>query len=249
MKVVGYVRVSTSGQVGENANGLEAQEARIRAYCEENGHELLKIFREEAVSGAAEERPELDKLLFGEIGNPPVEAVIVDCVDRLARNIELYYAYKAKFTQKNMKLISIKEGFEQFGEFGRVLEAMIAAMAELERSNIARRMAGGRRVKAEKGGYIGGKAPYGYASQNKKLVIVPEQAEAVREIFRLHGEGKSPYFISKIMADSGFLDLRRGVPIARTTIIEILGNENKYRARRDIDGVYLPLDHEPILTD
>lgn len=249
MVVVGYVRVSTSGQVGENANGLEAQEDRIRNYCRENGHELLKIFREEAVSGAKEDRPELDKLLFGELKNPPIEAVVIDCVDRLARNIELYYAYKATLSKKGIKLVSIKEGFEQFGEFGRVLEAMIAAMAELERANIARRMSGGRKIKKQKGGYAGGKPPFGYRVMNGNLVPDPDKAEIVREIFKAKKDGRSTYAIAKDLRERGVTGDRDNNPIATNTVRLILQNEDQYRARRLVDGVYLRLDHEPILFD
>ncbi|HFV2809467.1 TPA: recombinase family protein, partial [Streptococcus agalactiae] len=49
MKVVGYVRVSSESQI-ENTSIVE-QEERIQAYCKARGWELIKIFRDEGLSG------------------------------------------------------------------------------------------------------------------------------------------------------------------------------------------------------
>ena len=47
MKAVGYIRVSTVEQAQEGVS-LDAQEARIRAYAEMQGLELVKIVRRKA---------------------------------------------------------------------------------------------------------------------------------------------------------------------------------------------------------
>ena len=47
---------------------------------------------------------------------------------------------------------------------------VMGAAAQLERGLVAARMQGGRRRSASKGGYLGGKVPYGYALENGKLV-------------------------------------------------------------------------------
>ena len=43
MKVIGYARVSTDEQ-GASGLGLEAQTAKLRAYCELYGHELVDLW-------------------------------------------------------------------------------------------------------------------------------------------------------------------------------------------------------------
>lgn len=51
MNIVGYIRVSTQGQARDGYS-LKYQEEEIRAYCEEQGFNLIHIFRDEGISGA-----------------------------------------------------------------------------------------------------------------------------------------------------------------------------------------------------
>ncbi|BBC30447.1 hypothetical protein SGFS_017410 [Streptomyces graminofaciens] len=59
MRLAGYIRVSTGGQL--DGFGLEDQERIVRRWTREHGHRLVKLFVEKAVSGtvAGDERPEL----------------------------------------------------------------------------------------------------------------------------------------------------------------------------------------------
>ena len=51
LRVIGYCRVSTAEQASEGLS-LDAQEARIRAWCEATGAKLVEVVREEGVSGS-----------------------------------------------------------------------------------------------------------------------------------------------------------------------------------------------------
>lgn len=63
MNVVGYIRVSTQGQA-KDGYSLKYQEDEIKAYCEEQGWNLIHIFRAEGISGAKlnEEALEIDRV-------------------------------------------------------------------------------------------------------------------------------------------------------------------------------------------
>ena len=83
MNVIAYIRVSTDGQVGEDKFGLERQEEIIKEYCDKNDMVIVKWFRDEGESGA-KERPGFDEIVYGEITNPPYEAVVVGEAFRVA---------------------------------------------------------------------------------------------------------------------------------------------------------------------
>lgn len=56
--VVIYCRVSSQKQVREG-NGLDSQEAKCRTWCRSRNLDVLKVFREEGISGGKEDRPAL----------------------------------------------------------------------------------------------------------------------------------------------------------------------------------------------
>lgn len=248
MNVAAYIRVSTDGQTGDDKFGLEAQREQIKAYCEEHGHTILKWFSDEGESGA-KWRPGFDEIIFGEVFNPPIEAVVVAKSDRVARDITIYFTYKGELLRKGIKLISISEDFGQFGVFAPMLEALIASMAQIERDNINKRTSGGRKIKAAGGGYSGGQAPFGYRVLNGSLVINEDEAKTVRHIFALRKEGRTLRDILQDLNENGYCG-RSGKPFALSTVNSIVGNIKTYQGLYKYgDGDWVKGQHEPILKE
>lgn len=247
MNVIGYICVSTDGQIGEDKFGLDAQKQQISEYCKKNEMTVIRWAMDEGESGA-KERPGFDEIIYGDVTNPPFEAVVVAKSDRVARDINIYYYYKMMLKKKNIKLISISEDFGQFGVFSSMLEAFTLCVAEMERENITKRTSGGRKLKANTGGYSGGRAPMGYRVENKKLVINEEEAEVVRQIYRLRAEGKTMQDIMEYLNENGY-KTRGGKKFLISTIQSILNNERTYRGeyRYGKDGEWVKGQHEPIL--
>lgn len=244
---VAYVRVSTAKQVDKF--GLDAQKEMILKYAAEHDIEIKAWYIEKAESGAKDHRPEMDKLLYQDAVNPPVEAVLVAKWDRVARDVTLYYAYKYQFKRKNIELISVSEDFSDMGPYAVILEAFVVATAEIERGMITARTSGGRKTKAFKGGFAGGKAPYGYRIDNSSLVIDEEEAKTVRMIFDLRDNGKKTMRdIIAILKENGRVT-RAGTEFAPSTIKSILDNrpiyEGMYKYGPEMDWV--EGQQEPIL--
>ena len=246
--VIAYIRVSTDGQCGEDKFGLDAQREQITEYCAKNDMTILKWYMDEGESGA-KERPGFDEIVYGDVSNPPYEAVIVAKSDRVARDINIYYYYKMLLIKKDVKLISIAEDFGQFGVFANMLEAFTLCVAEMERENITKRTSSGRKVKASKGGYSGGRPPYGYAPQNGKLVIVPEEAEVVKFVIDAKDSGKTFQYICDTLNAQGKTN-RSGTKFSISTIQVIVDNKPLYQGmyRYGKDSEWVEGEHEPILT-
>ena len=155
-RAVAYCRVSTDGQVGEDKFGIEAQREQIKEYCEKNDIEVSQWFIDEGVSGTAKKRPAFDKILGGEVTNPPVQYIIVAKADRIARDINLYYAYKSMLKDLDLEILSVAEDWSAQDKLtAMIIENFMAVAAEIERENIGIRTSGGRWIKANKGGYSG----------------------------------------------------------------------------------------------
>lgn len=249
MNVIGYIRVSTNGQCGEDKYGLEVQVQQIEEYAKVHNMTIVKWFRDEGESGA-KERPGFDEIVYGEITNPPYEAVLVAKSDRVARDINIYFYYKMMLMKKNIKLISITEDFGQFGVFAPMLEAFTLCVANMERDNINKRTSAGRKVKASQGGYSGGRAPMGYKVQDGQLVINPDEAPTVIRVFQLReDENMTMMDIVNTLNEEGYRT-RNGKPFVISTVYSILNNRKTY------EGFYhygknkeewVKGHHEPIL--
>lgn len=242
---VGYVRVSTQEQ--DEKYGKDAQRDAITKYATEHGFTIVAWY-EDVVSGVSDERPELNKVLYGdEIMNPPFQAVIVFKSDRLARDTKLYFYYLYLLEKKGVKLISVEEEFGGDQAFANIYRSMMLFVAEQERKNIALRTARGRKIKASCGGYSGGRPPYGYETIDGKLVVKENEAEIVKEIFKMYDDKVSQLAIANYLNEQN-IPTKTGKTWTQPHIYYIVNNRNFYmgyiKYGKDanwVKGVHTPL--------
>ncbi len=158
----------------------------MRAFAESQGYELVDVISDPGVSGATRpaERPGFTRVL--ELAAAGAFTVLlVYKFDRLAREIRYAVTTVSELAEQHDVVIrSVTEPIDTATPMGRTLFAILAGMAENERFAIRDRTAGGRTTKATKGGYAGGRVPYGYALDGEgHLTVVPDQARIVRRIF------------------------------------------------------------------
>ena len=252
---IGYIRVSTDAQAGDDRFGIEAQKEKILSYANQQGYNIVEWFQDE-VSGTQTDNPgtEWMRILNDEnITNPPFEAVIAFKSDRVARDTMMYFYYLYVLKKRNIQLLSTQEVFPE-GEFANIYRALILFVAEQERKNIALRTGNGRKIKSAAGGYSGGRAPYGYSIRNGQLVINEEEAAVVREIFSRKGE--MPMIrIAEWLNENGYKS-RSGGCFYASHVKAIIENEPTYRGMyrygRGKDKKEVPWVkgvHEPILKE
>ena len=226
-KVIGYIRGFSGGQGGNDRFGTDVQKEQIEEYCEKNEMNIVRWYKDESESDTSE-HPGFDEIVYGEVSNPPYESVIVAKNDCIARDINIYYFYKMMLMKKDIKLISITEDFGQFGAFSSVLESFTLCAAEMERDSINKRTSAGRKVKAARGGYSGGRPPYGYKPVSGVLMIVDDEAEVVRMVFAMKDSGMTYQQVCDHLNEMGKTN-RSGSKFSISTIQVILGNRNLYR--------------------
>jgi len=246
---VGYIRVSTEQQAQDDKFGIDVQKQAILLYANENGYNIVDWKIDEA-SGASEERPALNQILYGDtVTNPPFEAVIVFKNDRLARKMKLYFYYLYTLEKKNIKLLSTVEEFDEGDDMANIYRALLQFVAEQERKNIALRTGKGRSIKAQCGGYSGGRCPYGYKVENGRLIINEAERPIVEYIFAEKAKGTPMMTIADNLTDMGYRT-RKGTKFQAKTVSSILQNKPLY------EGMYKYGDmnwvkgvHEPILKE
>jgi DNA invertase Pin-like site-specific DNA recombinase len=234
-KAVCYIRVSTEEQVRGGVS-LEAQEEKLIAYCRLQGLEVVRIIREEGVSGSKplETRPggeELAKL----VGSGRIQHVIALKLDRLFRDAENALNQTRRWDNSGIAMHLVDMGGQAINTasaMGRMFLTMMAGFAELERNLIAERtQAALAHKKSHKEAYS--PIPYGYDRDGKNLVENPTEQEALRTIQQWYGEGKSLRAIARNLNEQGIPTKsegqeRNGKPVAgkwyAATIKYILGN-------------------------
>lgn len=184
-QVVAYLRVSTDKQV-EDGLGLDIQEDQIRAYLTKHPSlKLVKIYRDEGISGAKLERPALCELLADAKERRSFTRVIVAKLDRLARDLFVQLFIEKELLVCGVEVISATEGFNGTDPAMVAFRQLLGVFAQLERGRITERLLSGRRKKLEGGGYAGGRPPTGYIVKNHELVVDPESAKVIRYIRKL----------------------------------------------------------------
>lgn len=244
---VGYIRVSTDGQFEDDKYGADNQKKEIAFYANQNGYNIVDWFTD-IESGAKDERPQLDKILYGEeVTNPPFEAVIAYKNDRIARDTKLYFYYLYTLEKKGIKLLCLDEKFQEGDDFANIYRSLLQFVAEQERRNIALRTGGGRKLKAAAGGYSGGRAPYGYYIDRGRYAINETEAEMVRLVFDGLDSGETLQDVADKLNSLGYKS-RKGKTFQASQIRSIRENRPVYEGKYKYgDMGYVQGVHEPIL--
>jgi DNA invertase Pin-like site-specific DNA recombinase len=192
MRALGYVRVSTQEQA-HGGYGLESQGRAIRSWASSSGARLVRIERDEAVSGSSglDERAGLTRALVAlEAGE--ADALVVYRLDRLARDLVLQETTIQRLARKERRVISVSEADADSDDPTRVfVRQVFGALAQLERSIIRARMLEGKAAKRRRGGYVGGRPPYGFDAIGGALVPNEAETRVIGEILEARSEGLS----------------------------------------------------------
>jgi len=204
MRAIIYARVSTDEQ-GDNFS-LPSQIDACRTYATERGMQVVAELQD-VQSGAVLERPGLARAR--ELARQrQIDAVIVYSLDRLSRNVAHTLLLRDELTEAGVTLHTCTRGQASDTPEGRMFDTLESAFAEYERLKIRERTIRGKRQKAANGRIVGeGAAPYGYryegSKQDRHLVIVPEEAEIVKMIYRWRVEGVGVYEIARRLTNMG----------------------------------------------
>ena len=151
MKAAIYVRVSTKDQVGNLS--LPTQEKACREYCKRNGYDIDWVFAEEGESAKTTDRTELKRLLAHCLENKGlVKAVVVYSLSRFAREKYDHHFLRIRLARLGVTLRSATEPIDDSSS-GKLMEGIIAAMAQFDNDVRAERTIEGMKARLERGGW------------------------------------------------------------------------------------------------
>jgi DNA invertase Pin-like site-specific DNA recombinase len=161
-KAFAYLRVSGRGQV--DGDGFPRQLKAIREYAKAYDLRIVETFREEGVSGSVENmnRPAWQELMTALHSNG-VRTIVIERLDRLARDLMVQETAIADLRKNGFTLISVAEPDLMAYDPTRVLmRQLMGAVAQYDKSQIVAKLRGARQRTKAKTGRCEGRKPFGY---------------------------------------------------------------------------------------
>ncbi|MEO5347838.1 MAG: recombinase family protein [Magnetococcus sp. YQC-9] len=221
-----YTRKSTDEGLEMEFNTLDAQREACEAYIasqkSEGWHLLPDRYDDGGFSGGNLERPALKRLL-ADIEAGKIHVVIVYKIDRLTRSLLDFSKLVEAFDRRNVTFASITQAFNTTTSMGRLTLNILLSFAQFEREISAERIRDKFAASKRKGMWMGGHIPLGYEVQNRKLLIVPAEAENVRHIFRRFQECGSATLLIQELAEAG-VTAKNGQPLDKGYLYRMLAN-------------------------
>ncbi|MCK4793967.1 MAG: recombinase family protein, partial [Desulfobacteraceae bacterium] len=166
-----------SGLSQIEGQGLDRQSEAIRSYAEANKYEILKVFREEGISGTLNEqdRPAF-KEMISEILRNGANTIIIESLDRLAREYRIQEQLLIYLVSKGIDLISANTGenVTQAIQDDPMKKAMVqiqGIFSELDKSLLVRKLRKAREKVRDEKGKCEGRKHYGEDSAHEQEVV------------------------------------------------------------------------------
>lgn len=223
---IGYVRVSTEGQAAEGVS-LDAQRAKIEAWCLANGVQLANVFVDAGISGKrADNRPELLNALS--VVTKTKGVLVVYSLSRLARSTKDTITISERLDKAGADLVSLSEKLDTTSAAGKMVFRMMAVLAEFERDQISERTSTAMAHKKSKGERVG-TVPFGFTLlEDGKTLVRDAREQAVIELMELlRDSGLSYGAVAELLNRKSVPTKKNGARWQGTTVRNILMAKNR----------------------
>lgn len=222
MKIAAYCRVSTDHS--DQLNSLETQKKFFTEYTEKNGHELVRLYADEGLSGTKIKNRRAFQTLMQEAQQGLFELVLVKDISRFARNTVDLLQSTRTLKALGIETLFLTANMTTLGNSEFVL-TVFGALAQEESANTSKRIKFGKQLNAERG-----RVPnlvFGYdktAGDYFHLCINPQEAQLIRQMFDWYTQ--EGYGASKIasMLNERACKTKRGCAWSQNAVCRILQN-------------------------
>jgi DNA invertase Pin-like site-specific DNA recombinase len=214
-----YTRKSTEEGLEQSFNSLDAQREACAAYVLSQAHEGWELVNEHyddgGWSGGNMARPALQQLLT-DVAAGKVDVIVVYKVDRLTRSLADFARIVEALDKAGASFVSVTQAFNTTTSMGRLTLNVLLSFAQFEREVTSERIRDKVAASKRKGMWMGGAVPIGYRVEDRKLVIVDEEAATVRHIFDRYLALKSTTALANELALAGIRSKLRTYSDGRT---------------------------------
>ena len=195
VEALGYMRTSTSTNVGADKDSDKRQRAAIEGYAKSAGYVIVDWFYDKAVRGsdAVTERPGFVSMLNRIAGNG-VRTIIVESPDRFARDLAVQLAGHDHLRKLGVTLIpaTAPDFFTEDTPTAVLVRQVLGAIAQFDKATTVAKLKAARDRKIAAGEKCGGRKSYVERDGGKELVALA---------IELRGTEGRPRSLLKVSAD------------------------------------------------
>ena len=198
MNAVIYCRYSCEKQ---NEMSIDGQLKVCHEYAEKNDLNVVGTYIDRAISGRTDDRPQFQQMIK-DSAKKSFDIVLVYKLDRFSRDKYQSAIYRNVLKQNKVSVMSAMENIPNTPE-GVLLESVLEGLNQYYSMELAQKIKRSINIKHEREEFCGGHLTYGYAVEDKKLVVNEEEAQVVRDIFTLIARGLEPVDVRAKMMFKG----------------------------------------------
>ena len=267
LRVTAYCRVSTDGE--EQLHSYQSQLAYYREKITSNPEwDFVEIYADEAISGTQDyKRNEFMRMIQDALAEK-FDMIMTKSISRFARNTVDTLKYVRLLKEHNVAVFFEKENINTLEMSGELLLTILSSVAQQDSETISSNVKLGIKMKRERGEITGFNncLGYRYNGKDKAMIIIEDEAEIVRFIFKKYCEGYGASTIANELTKLGYKTPKGNEKWSESTIRGIIRNE-KYKGdvlmgktftldpishKRLInmgeeDKYYIENNHEPII--
>jgi site-specific DNA recombinase len=263
-RAVIYLRVSTAKQVGKDDDpdgySLPAQRDACERKADQLDAEVVEVFVDRGESAKTADRREFQRMIAFVKQQGDIDYVILDKVDRFARNRRDDANTMFELHSVGTQLVSVKENIDETPA-GQLLHAIMAGIAEFYSRNLATESTKGMTQKAKVGG-TPGRAHVGYLNTRRRndegrevrvVTIDPDRAALVQWAFEAYATGEwTVRTLAEALDAKGLRVLPHGKklpgPLSTSSVARMLSNRY-YIGKVIFKGVEYEGRHQPLIPE
>lgn len=223
IRVAAYARVSTSSD--EQLLSLETQKEHYENFIKANPDmEYAGLYYDEGISGTKVEKRDGLLRILKDCEDGKIDRVITKSISRFSRNTTDCLEMVRSLSRLGVYLYFEKENIDTEHMSSELMLSILSSIAESESRSISENTKWSIKHRYEAGTFIIAFPPYGYDNVDGKMVVVPEEAAVVKEIFERTISGQGSFLIAKWLNEEG-IPSKRGAKWHSSTVKGILKNE------------------------
>lgn len=210
MKAAIYCRLSEEDRnkhsATDDSNSIQNQKTMLVQYAAENHWEVTRIYSDDDYTGADRNRPAF-KALLHDAEQKQFDIILCKTQSRFTRELELVEKYiHGLFPVWGIRFVSIVDHADTASKGNKKSRQINGLVNEWYLEDLSENIRSVLDSRRKNGLHIGAFALYGYQKDPDRkghLLIDPEAASVVREVFRLYASGMGKTAIARQLNDRG----------------------------------------------